>query len=557
MRAALAALVLLVLYAQPAAADCTGSGLAWACAAGTTPAQINTTISSATDGATLTFASGSYTWNATISLSNAKGVTFICESEWACDVTQTSYIFMSVANGTSTRLYRFSGFDFISPSAILKFESGDTGVDAVLTNFRFDHNRSTGNSAEVMQFGVGDGMDVSGRHTYVYGLFDHNEVYQSTAVGFVSFRGDSDDTPPSSPNGTANNMFFEDNYFEMSNPANVSAGVGFIDGYTNAGLVVRFNTFKNIYPGVHGVADGNGGLANYEFYGNLLIVEEGTNGTNDGSFLWHHQGSGEVLTWGNRVTLSPVEGHAGDVLVMQYYRDFAANPTTWGSASTLCDGASGSNGDGNRAPEATYRGYPCFHQPGRDFAGTLKPLYAWDNQFTDNGAKFDLVFYNQGGFHTSHFVANRDIYNAVSVNAQTSASSPFDGTTGVGFGTLAFRPTSCTKTSEAADEPNGGVGYFVWNDDSNDGSWNGSSSNPYGVNFAGKDGLLYACADDSPVTWTLRYTPYTYPHPLQGESEATPSAPSRLRLRRASLGDAGALVFALSVVLFTRRKGVK
>ena len=56
---------------------------------------------------------------------------------------------------------------------------------------------------------------------------------------------------------------------------------------------------------------------------------------------------------------------------------------------------------------------------------TARPMYSWSNTFTDNGAKFDMSMSNNGGFNAEHFVANRDYYNAVSVNAQTSPTSPF------------------------------------------------------------------------------------------------------------------------------------
>ena len=66
----------------------------------------------------------------------------------------------------------------------------------------------------------------------------------------------------------------------------------------------------------------------------------------------------------------------------------------------------------------------------------------------------------------------------------------FNGVTGIGRGTLASRPATCTT----------GVGYWA----TDQGEW--KSKNP------GPDGQFYKCTSTN--TWTLYYTPYTYPHPL-------------------------------------------
>lgn len=94
------------------------------------------------------------------------------------------------------------------------------------------------------------------------------------------------------------------------------------------------------------------------------------------------------------------------------------------------------------------------------------------------------------GAATASIIANRDFY-AESVNqaAQSNATTPFNGTSGSGHGTLANRPTTCTT----------GVGYFAMDQ----GSWN---------NFNSQKGVLYICTSTN--TWTLSYTPFTYPHPL-------------------------------------------
>jgi hypothetical protein len=56
------------------------------------------------------------------------------------------------------------------------------------------------------------------------------------------------------------------------------------------------------------------------------------------------------------------------------------------------------------------------------------------------------------------------------------------------------------------------------------------------------------------------YSPYTYPHPLVTCGQITCNsggAPGRLHLRRASIGDAGILAFAVMVVMLRRRQGAR
>src|SRR5215469_11712146 len=57
---------------------CSGSGTAWSCGAGTTSSQLSTALNNAADGATITFAAGSYSWNSFVSFDNSKGATLIC-----------------------------------------------------------------------------------------------------------------------------------------------------------------------------------------------------------------------------------------------------------------------------------------------------------------------------------------------------------------------------------------------------------------------------------------------------------------------------------------------
>ena len=132
------------------------------------------------------------------------------------------------------------------------------------------------------------------------------------------------------------------------------------------------------------------------------------------------------------------------------------------------------------------------------------PTYLWMN--SENPAPVSVA-----GSNTARVIRNRNFYmETANQSAQTSPTSPFDGTTsttGIGHGTLANRPTSCTPSS------NGGVGTAYWETDHNQ--------------------LDYCIGTNTWSTTTSlpsSYVPYTYPHPLtaQGTGSTNPAPPTNL-----------------------------
>jgi chitodextrinase len=128
---------------------------------------------------------------------------------------------------------------------------------------------------------------------------------------------------------------------------------------------------------------------------------------------------------------------------------------------------------------------------------SLDPAYEWDDtaNLVSNG--------NVGAGWTVRIMANRDWYTDNSngtPRAQTSPTSPFNGTSGVGFGTLANRPVNCTPH----------VGYWA----TDQGNWN-QSGNSFG------QGKLFVCT--SANTWSDYYNPFTYPYPLTVDGLPNPS----------------------------------
>jgi hypothetical protein len=112
-----------------------------------------------------------------------------------------------------------------------------------------------------------------------------------------------------------------------------------------------------------------------------------------------------------------------------------------------------------------------------------EPLYSWLN--TRNGSEFTTLFDVARVCPYPTVKGNRDYFNWK--GPQTAQGRPFDGTSGVGSGTHAQRPRTCTPGRDGRGAP--GVAY--WETDTN---------------------TLYVCTASN--KWTEYYKPYPYPHPL-------------------------------------------
>lgn len=445
-------------------AVCSGAGATWSCAAGSTASQINSAISAASNQATITLANGSYSFTG-VSLNGKNGLSIVCATERQCTLTGSGLIFdLSTSSATPiTNLIRISGFVFgaTSGGSPTIWIEGDVQVD----NLRIDH----------CTFNQTNGVGIMTGHTQskrkVNGVIDNNIFRGSTHNYPLEIFGAGNNDWTSSHQGTGDNLFIEDNIFDYASE-NLSASG--IDCWNGGRLVVRHNTITNARVAVHGVC--HDGPANLEVYDNTIA-----NTSNDGGYrIIHHQGSGEFMVFNN--IISPTSA----TMALLYYRSSTSNPEGCGT----CDGSQ--SVDGNRSPTSTYHGYPCYRQPGRDGNGILRPVYLWNNKFSSTGKKINISIEDAAtpSYLSYHLKSNRDYYEAVSNGAQTSPTSPFNGTTGMGFGTLANRPTTCTTGSEAADAGHGGVGYFAT--DTN---------------------ILYRCSATN--TWIAHYRPYAYPHPLR------------------------------------------
>jgi len=517
-----------ILWAIPAQAACTGSGTTWSCPAGASTSDVNAAISSSSDGATITFADGSYNWSSPVSFSLSHGDTLLCQTEGGCTIAANgTFLNWPGATANNTFLYRFSGFVINDSGTTFPIYACPGGTcPGKFTSIRIDHNTfNVQPGTEVICFCDGTSAAV------YYGVIDHNTVNSSGSAMLLIMVGNTSSPSDVSPLGTANNMFVEDNTMNLATMTN--AGEGCMDSWGEQAIVWRHNTTTNCLVTAHGVTH-QGGPSNIEFYNNSTIVNSGSvsQGVQDCYRCFHHQGSGEIVAFNNSFT--PYSGHNSDALAVGNYRDSANAPSVDGQI-VACDGTVVNQSfegvvftDGNRTPSGSNYGYPCWHQAGRDMNGNYKPMYAWNNYFSDTRSQVSLTLEDldssnnpvvpNGSFppnncNTSssgncdynkfHLQYNREAYNAVSPSAQTSPTSPFNGTTGMGFGTLANRPTTCTSNST---ESGAGVGYFATDD--------------------GAQGTLYTCSAAN--TWTVYYTPYIYPHPLVS-GEQPPAPPTNLQ----------------------------
>jgi len=145
---------------------------------------------------------------------------------------------------------------------------------------------------------------------------------------------------------------------------------------------------------------------------------------------------------------------------------------------------------------AVSKSFLTFWTPGSAYAQDLMPFYFWNN-YKGTGTTQDAPELHSDP--SCPAIANLARQNRDWYTENTS----FNGTTGVGSGSFANRPDTCTT----------GVAYWA----TDQGEWNSKVSGP--------DGQLYKCTATN--TWTLYYIPLRYPHPLQSNLPV-PEAPSDL-----------------------------
>lgn len=535
-----AGLFIVVLFTVSRAwATCGSSGTILTAASASAPDVQDCFTAAVASTTKINIPSGTPTWTTQVTFtvpSGSTNISIIGAGSSSTVITEnyasSNSVLSIVTNSTSTSLVRLSGIKIIGSNATVKFGGliGFSGSEQV----RFD-NSIVDTSGVSQEAGVRlDGC--------IYGVADHDtftagssqvnnaiqEYNQSTC--YSDSLGVGDQAWAHATNfGTSKAFYLENDTFNN----------GFANDCTKGGsFVARFNTFNetannNSVVQTHptGGAGRWRGCRQSETYMNTFTLTTGTSFMNACLFI----SSGTGLAWGN----SAASIHVGtgqdygckqfvqfeSVLISNTAYGQTATPNGWG----YCGTQSGLTGDGSNwnGNTVTSTGYACLDQPGRGQGDLLTGGFTSDgsgsNNVTNNATSCtssSACAYPRQGLepyylwgsgwlanswqpvpnNTSHFAAvnsysltplltaNVDFYTGIDDSGNPIS---FTGATGVGAGTRASRPSTCTT----------GVAY--WSTDQ--GSWNQSGS--------GGQGVLDKCTSTN--TWTNAfYTPYTYPHPL-------------------------------------------
>lgn len=373
---------------------------------------------------------------------------------------------INISTLTSTGTIEVSGIGFYTDSKV-SYKDGITIVSnnliPVIRRIKIHHNSFTN-----MYKGV---------HTLgnISAVIYNNTFAECSYVAKPSGSGLNGFTQFPMTTGNGDGVYVEDNTITCTSGCTISTGANEASAET-----IRYNTVTgamSLYVDAHSnQSSGIKGGYFSETYGNDLQATTSQSGM--------AIRGGKAIVYYNKVAN---DSDSYSWVIYEEYSDAASG--------TLPDGMCPSSSP-QVCIDSSDSGTPCL-------CWKLNHSYWWGNYvYTSGNVVSPTILYDRYDNVSGHdnspaeIVENREFW--------TQKTGTFDGTGitggGVGCGTLANRPATCTT----------GVGYWATNQSCSDlsGMVGANPTTPI-------SGTLYKCTATN--TWEPYYTPYTYPHPLRGE----------------------------------------
>jgi hypothetical protein len=485
--------------------------------------DVSAAIASAQSGDTVIVPAGSATWEGNLIIT--KGLTLKGAGVGSTVITSNydptnpgnpldERNFLIAYNPTSPELneaFRLSGFTFDINNKCEGIQLRNDTATAI-TNIRVDHN-------ELLNVGMSGGsaraIMIKGT---VYGVIDNNTLSGgNTNISSYGLNGTSWDNLTFSFS-SADNIYYEDNTFIITGtPHAAGAGGRYCARYNT---YIHINSSAGLYPwydmhGNQGIGQ-NHATMGAEIYGNVVTMTY-----NNGVGIFDQRG-GKAVIHNNKV----VSTASSSAQAREEYDD-SLNPTTnpqpqhvsdsyywnnWGG-SRLVGGyervtaiATATGGGENYLDDANANFSSTYANPDRHGLEIVGGTGAGQYRLITDAQPTRLTVapnWETNPDATSQYRIVSDCCNVIAEDSEFyNHNVDFDGTTGVGCGSLADRPATCTP----------GVGY--WATEQSCMGIEDSSVGAYPETPI--SGTLYKCT--APDIWEAYYTPYTYPHPLRGEA---------------------------------------
>lgn len=305
-------------------------------------------------------------------------------------------------------------------------------------------------------------------------LVDTNGSYPQGA-GRASFENDRYSV------GFGRGWYLEDNTFTFSGVDAIIAGAANDGG----GYVARYNTVTGTLYGGSTYFETHGNQLSY-IYGPQITEVYGNEITATGV------GKATSVRGGKNIYLNNVMAD-GWISIWEEYSDLATSDTNPIGRCPENRGVSKQTCTDSCICQKVHDSY--FINNRTSTSGTVK----------NASILFDF-------WHRANNIVNNPPELVENIEFFNYVASGFNGTAGVGCGTLANRPATCTT----------GVGYWATDQSCTD------LTGMVGVNPSTPiTGTLYKCTSGN--TWTTYFRPYTYPHPLRTGISTPISAPQGIR----------------------------